>query len=101
MAVPFIRCERADLRPTPTGIAIYTDERELFEALPPPAIPRTEVIDVLYQAVMFGEAPVHSGEWGRATTEVCLAILESARTQADYYPSRQVGVANPGGASLQ
>lgn len=96
-----VSCERADLQPTPTGIAIYTDERELFEALPPPAIPRTEVIDELYQAVMFGEAPVHSGEWGRATTEVCLAILESARTQADYYPSLQVGVANPGGARLR
>lgn len=91
-----VSCERADLRPAPTGIAIYTDERQLFEALPPPAIPRSEVIDELYQAVMLGEVPVHSGEWGRATTETCLAILESARTQTDYHPRFQVGVANPG-----
>jgi phthalate 4,5-cis-dihydrodiol dehydrogenase len=87
-----VSCERADLRPTPTGIAISTDERERFETLAPPVIPRSEVIDELYEAVMHGKAPVHSGEWGRATTETCLGILESARTQADYYPRFQVGI---------
>jgi phthalate 4,5-cis-dihydrodiol dehydrogenase len=84
-------CERADLRPTARGIAIYTDEREEFETLAPPRIPRSEVIDELYAAVMHDKAPLHSGEWARATTESCLAILESARTQADYYPRFQVG----------
>jgi phthalate 4,5-cis-dihydrodiol dehydrogenase len=86
-----VSCERADLRPTAKGIEIYTDERQEFETLAPPVIPRSEVIDELYAAVMHDKAPIHSGEWARATTESCLAILESARTQADYHPRFQVG----------
>jgi phthalate 4,5-cis-dihydrodiol dehydrogenase len=85
-----VSCEKADLRPTARGIAIYADERQDFESLPPPTIPRVEVIDELYAAVMQDRLPVHDGEWARATTEICLAILESARTQADYHPRHQV-----------
>ena len=85
-----VSCEKADLRPTAKGIAVYADARQDFELLPPPSIPRIEVIDELYGAVMHDLAPVHSGEWARATTEICLAILESARTQADYSPRFQV-----------
>ena len=33
-----------------------------------------------------------SGEWARATTEVCLGILASARSQTDYLPRHQVGL---------
>jgi phthalate 4,5-cis-dihydrodiol dehydrogenase len=87
-----VSCERADLRPTAKGIEIYSDERQEFEALAPPVIPRSEVIDELYAAVMHDKAPLHSGEWARATTESCLAILESARTQADYHPRFQVSI---------
>jgi phthalate 4,5-cis-dihydrodiol dehydrogenase len=52
----------------------------MFEPLEPPAIPRREVLDELIAAVRGGQAPLHSGEWGRATLAVCLALLESART---------------------
>ncbi len=85
-----VSCETADLRPTPTGIAIYGDERQQFEALAPPAIARVEVIDELFAAVVQGQAPLHSGEWARATTETCLAILESARTNRDVVLQHQV-----------
>ena len=37
-------------------------------------------IDELYAAAISGTPPLHSGEWGLATLEICLAILESART---------------------
>jgi phthalate 4,5-cis-dihydrodiol dehydrogenase len=73
-------CERADLKPTPDGVAIYADAERMFEPLEPPAIPRREVLDELIAAVRGGQAPLHSGEWGRATLAVCLALLESART---------------------
>ena len=49
-------------------------------ALPPPAVARAEVMDELADAVLLGRAPLHSGAWGLATTEVCLAMLESSRT---------------------
>jgi phthalate 4,5-cis-dihydrodiol dehydrogenase len=73
-------CERADLRPLPEGVMVYGDGEKRLEPLPPPAIPRVEVIDELYAAVVDGIAPLHDGAWGMATLEACLAILESART---------------------
>jgi phthalate 4,5-cis-dihydrodiol dehydrogenase len=73
-------CERADLRPGPTGIAIHADTERRFEPLPAPEIPRVEVVDELHAAVREGKAPLHSGEWGLATLEICRALLDSART---------------------
>lgn len=72
-------CERADLRPTPHGVMIYGDDERRLDELPPPDVPRAGVADELYGAVALGRPPLHSGEWGLATLEVCLAILQSAR----------------------
>lgn len=76
-------CERADLRPLPDGVFIYSDNEKRLEPLPPPKVQRAEVIDELYAAVVDGKAPLHDGEWGTATMEVCLAILRSARDQKE------------------
>lgn len=71
-------CERADLRPRADGVMAYGDFERRFHPLPPPAVPRAEVIDELYAAAIEGVAPLHSGDWGMATLEICLAILRSA-----------------------
>jgi len=86
-------CERADLRPLPSGIMIYGDETQRFEPLPAPTVPRSEVIDELYDAVVNGKPPVHTGEWARATLEVCLAVLQSARDGKQIALKHQVGLA--------
>jgi phthalate 4,5-cis-dihydrodiol dehydrogenase len=78
-----VSCERADLRPVPDGVWIYADEDQRHEPLPAPAVPRFEVIDELFGALRHGIAPLHDGAWGRATLEVCLALLRSAREQRD------------------
>ncbi|MEO5737610.1 MAG: gfo/Idh/MocA family oxidoreductase, partial [Variovorax sp.] len=83
-------CEGADLRPLAGGVEIYADTQREFEALPTPAVPRSEVIDELYAAVMLGHAPLHGGAWARATTEACLAILDSARTRTPQFMRLQV-----------
>lgn len=85
-----VSCEKADLRPSASGVAIYADSQKTFEYLPASRIPRSEVIDELYDAVINDHPAIHSGEWARATTEVCLAILESARTNSDCHPRHQV-----------
>ena len=83
-------CEKADLRPTPLGVEVHEDEEQRFEPLAAPAVPRTEVVDELVAAVRDGQPPLHDAEWGRATTEVCLAILESARTGRECRLAQQV-----------
>lgn len=85
-----VSCDGADLRPGPLGIAIDTDGQQLFEALPAPQIPRTEVIDELFAAAAHNTAPVHSGPWARATTEVCLQILASSRSHAECFMQHQI-----------
>ena len=55
-------------------------------------MPRAEVIDELYRAVVHGEAPLHDGAWAMATLEVVLAILRSAREGRDVALSHQVGL---------
>ena len=57
---------------------VYGDETRHLEEIPPPKVPRSEVVDELYNAAMLGRPPLHSGEWGLATLEICLAILEAA-----------------------
>jgi len=74
-----VSCERGDLRPMPGGVMLYGDDERRFDPLPPPTVARAEVADELYEAVVEGRPPLHSGSWGLATTEVCLAMLASAR----------------------
>jgi phthalate 4,5-cis-dihydrodiol dehydrogenase len=72
-------CERADLRPTPEGVWVYSDTERKLAKLPAPEVQRAEVIDELHAAVIEGKPPLHDGAWAMATTEACLAILQSAR----------------------
>ena len=83
-------CDRADLRPMPSGIMVYGDTERNLEPVPPPVVPRAEVMDEVVLAVREGRPPLHSGEWARATVEVCNAILESARVGRDIEPKYQV-----------
>lgn len=78
-----VSCEQADLRPVPDGVWVYGNERREHLSVPPPPVPRFEVIDELYAAVVRGEAPFHDGAWARATLEVCLAMLQSAQHGRD------------------
>jgi phthalate 4,5-cis-dihydrodiol dehydrogenase len=85
-------CDRADLRPLPTGVVIYGDDAVRVDPLDKPRVPRSEVIDELHSAVFGGRAPQHDGRWAMATLEVCLAILRSAHEQRDIVLEHQVAV---------
>jgi phthalate 4,5-cis-dihydrodiol dehydrogenase len=87
-----VSCERADLRPLPNGVMIYQGGAARRDPLPLPAIPRAEVIDELYEAVVHARPPLHDGAWGAATLEVCLAMLQSSREGRDVALSRQVAI---------
>jgi phthalate 4,5-cis-dihydrodiol dehydrogenase len=85
-----VSCERADLRPLPNGVAIYADGTARLDPLPLPSVPRAEVIDELYNAVVHSKPPLHDGAWAMATLEVCLAILQSAREGRDVALAHQI-----------
>jgi phthalate 4,5-cis-dihydrodiol dehydrogenase len=85
-----VSCDKADLRPLPSGVMIYGDTEQRLDRLPRPEVPRAEVIDELYGAIVEGRAPLHSGEWGLATMEVCFAILRSAREQKEVTLQNQI-----------
>jgi phthalate 4,5-cis-dihydrodiol dehydrogenase len=87
-----VSCEHADLRPVPEGVMIHADDRQWLEPLAPPGIPREEVIDELYAAVFDGVPPLHDGPWSRATLEVCLAMLQSARDGVEVALRHQVAL---------
>jgi phthalate 4,5-cis-dihydrodiol dehydrogenase len=84
-----VSCERADLRPMPQGVMIYQSGTARLDPLPPPTVPRAEVIDELYDAVVNGKPPLHDGASGLATLAVCLAMLRSSRDGRDIVLSRQ------------
>ena len=76
-------CERGDLRPVPNGVMIYQNGTARLDTIASPSVPRAEVIDELYDAVVHGKAPLHDAAWAMATVEVLLAMLQSARDNAD------------------
>ena len=85
-----VSCERADLRPLPNGVMVYGDTEARLDALPRPEVPRSEVVDELYDAIVHQRAPLHDGKWAMATVEVCLAILQSAQEQREIALAHQV-----------
>ena len=85
-----VSCERADLRPMPRAVMVYGDEARHVEELAAPTIPRAEVVDELYDAAILNRPPLHSGEWGLATLEICLAILGSAEGRREVELKHQV-----------
>jgi phthalate 4,5-cis-dihydrodiol dehydrogenase len=86
-----VSCERGDIRPMPDRVELFGEERETIP-LALPTVPRSEVIDELYAAVFANVPPLHSGKWGRATLEVCLANIESARTRREVKLAYQLPV---------
>jgi len=85
-----VSCEQADLRPMPQAVVVYGDDARHTEELPPPKIPRAEVVDEFYDAAILGRPLLHSGEWGLATLEICLAILASAETGREVELKHQI-----------
>ncbi|MDQ3027622.1 MAG: hypothetical protein M3R58_14120 [Pseudomonadota bacterium] len=87
-----VACERGDIRPMPDGVHVFTDNERRFEPLAPPAVPRAAVLDALCGAAFENRAATQDGPWGRATLEVCLALLESAPSGAEVALHHQVAV---------
>lgn len=87
-----ISCERGDVRPLPDRVIVYGDGERVVHAIEPPRVPRVEVIDELFDAIVAGVAPLHDGPWSKATLEICIALLESAHAGRDVPLRHQVAL---------
>ena len=85
-------CERADIRPMPWGVAIYNNDEFIEKKLPPPSIPRSEVIDEICNAIFYNVSPTHDGRWALANLEVSLAILESSKNKQEINLNHQTPI---------
>jgi phthalate 4,5-cis-dihydrodiol dehydrogenase len=94
LGVFVVTCADADLRLAPDGVVAYTTDG--MRVIPPDpwrgVAGRGAVLDELYFAVTDARPVVHSGRWAKATMEVCLAMLKSAREQREIHLSHQVPV---------
>jgi phthalate 4,5-cis-dihydrodiol dehydrogenase len=79
--VTIVTCADGDMRATTDGVKIYDRDgaREIALSRGESMPGRSEVLDDMRLVIRSGDRPVHDGHWGRATVEVALAILQSAR----------------------
>ena len=68
--------EHGDLRLTPRGVELSGDTTRTFVAAAF-RTSRAEVFDALHCAIRGGEQPLQDGRYGRASLEVCHALLQS------------------------
>jgi phthalate 4,5-cis-dihydrodiol dehydrogenase len=84
-------CERADIRQSQHGLYVHSDEGTKDVPLVGGGGPsrRGELME-LYNAVVLDQPIRHTGPWGMATLEVCLAIMQSAKDRKEIMLSHQV-----------
>jgi hypothetical protein len=91
-----VSCEYGEMRQSPAGIYIYGDAGTTEVPLTETRGAYAPELDELYEALVYGKPVLHSGRWGLATLEVCLAIMRSATAHRNIAMQHQVAV--PDGA---
>jgi predicted dehydrogenase len=88
--ITVVHCERGAVRQSPDGVYVYdkTGRRELASGAGY-ARGSAELME-LADALSEGREPFLDAAWGRATLEVCVAILESARQRREIELKYQV-----------
>lgn len=84
-----VSCERGVLRQYPDAIAVYGPQGRREVAVEPHRGRTSELIELL-DALAHDRPALLDARWGMATTEVCLAILQSSREQREVLLSHQV-----------
>jgi phthalate 4,5-cis-dihydrodiol dehydrogenase len=87
-----VTCERGDLRLSPNGITAYGVDgvREIQVERGPGRPGQGDTLDALWSAVREGRRDFHDARWGKATLEVALSILQSARERREVFLRHQV-----------
>jgi phthalate 4,5-cis-dihydrodiol dehydrogenase len=89
LGIVVVSCERGDIRQSPRGLYVYTDDGIREISLPSGSAWEAEIRE-MYEAIVTRGKAFHSGRWGMATLEVALGIVESARTHRQVTLRHQV-----------
>ena len=84
-----VSCERGVLRQHPDGIYVYGPEGRREVPVEPHRGRSSELLE-LYEAVTMNRPTLLDARWGMASTEVCLAILQSSRERREILLHHQV-----------
>jgi phthalate 4,5-cis-dihydrodiol dehydrogenase len=92
--VLIVTCEKGELRVSPEGLTLYGMEgrREIPVDRGQGRPGQGDTLDALWTAVRLGKKDFHDARWGKATLEVALAILQSARERREVTMFHQVAV---------
>ncbi len=90
LGILIVSCERGDIRQSQYGVFVYGDDGIQDVPLPEQGSSRRAELEELYGAVVLNQPIRHTGPWGMATLEVCLAILQSAKERREIFLSHQV-----------
>ena len=92
--ITIVTCAQGDMRASADGVTVYgRDGRREIPLATDETLPgRREVLDDMRVAIRSGHPPLHDGRWGKATVEVALAILRSAREGREIKLEHQVAV---------
>ena len=84
-----VACERGAIRQSPQGLFVYTEAGR--EEIPCAAdTGRAAELRELHAAVVQERPPFPDGRWGKATLEVCLAMLQSSNEGREIALAHQV-----------
>ncbi|MBI2991727.1 MAG: Gfo/Idh/MocA family oxidoreductase [Deltaproteobacteria bacterium] len=90
LGILIVSCERGDIRQSQYGVYVYSDDGIQDVPLPEQGSSRRAELEELYNAVVLNRPIRHTGPWGMATLEVCLAIMQSSKERREIFLSRQV-----------
>jgi phthalate 4,5-cis-dihydrodiol dehydrogenase len=89
-----VSCEHGVIRQSLDGLYLY-DRNGRHEIKVPANKGRTAELTDLYEAVVHDRATMLDVRWGMATSEVCMAILQSSRERREIMLQYQTEVRVP------
>lgn len=90
-----VQCERGDLCQSPQGVYLYSVDGRVEIPVPQAADAHVNVLSEFHSAITGTAKPQHSGAWGRATLEMCEAVVRSAREGREIGLTLQAAEAMP------
>jgi phthalate 4,5-cis-dihydrodiol dehydrogenase len=84
-----VSCERGEIRQSPEGLLVYTDEGMSSIKLRTDTSPRERVMTEFYDAIVGRHPALHDARWGLANLEICLSALHSSRNGREIFLEHQ------------